>query len=460
MPALRELRTAATSETKESPDELPADPTCRPSGSVPGRESPRNRSNLLTWPSDGRSYAAWGAGRYRRPVLDLMLLAGGLILVVVVPLAVAWQVRRHRQDLGTATDRTTFATLHTAGLAAAALRTGLRRETAEQAIRHLHPLLDAPSLALVDSQGTLAWDGEGTQHLSQTPALAAAVLASGRVDVRGPAEFRCLDPQCQLRWAVIAPLAVDDRVVGALVAFAPNSSAGLVRATTEVAAYVSAQLGLAELDASRVRLAEAEVRALRAQISPHFVYNALTAIASNVRTDPEHARELLLEFAEFTRYSFHRHGEFTTLAEELHSIDAYLALERARFGERLQVVIRVAPEVLAVTVPFLCLQPLVENAIRHGLEGKPGVGHVTILAEDAGTECLLSVEDDGVGVDPEQMRAVLAGESEGDSVGVGNVDERLRTVFGDEYGLVVETAIGAGTKVSMRVPKFRLGVHA
>jgi two-component system LytT family sensor kinase len=124
------------------------------------------------------------------------------------------------------------------------------------------------------------------------------------------------------------------------------------------------------------------------------------------------------------------------------------------------VVIRVAPEVLAVTVPFLCLQPLVENAIRHGLEGKPGVGHVTILAEDAGTECLLSVEDDGVGVDPEQMRAVLAGESEGDSVGVGNVDERLRTVFGDEYGLVVETAIGAGTKVSMRVPKFRLGVHA
>ena len=393
-------------------------------------------------------------------MLDLILLAGGLILVVVVPLAVAWQVRRHRQDLGTATDRTTFATLHTAGLAAAALRTGLRRETAEQAIGHLHSLLDAPSLALVDSQGTLAWDGEGTQHLSQTPALAAAVIASGRVDVRGPAEFRCLDPQCQLRWAVIAPLVVDDRVVGALVAFAPNSSAGLVRATTEVAAYVSAQLGLAELDASRVRLAEAEVRALRAQISPHFVYNALTAIASNVRTDPEHARELLLEFAEFTRYSFRRHGEFTTLAEELHSIDAYLALERARFGERLQVVIRVAPEVLAVTVPFLCLQPLVENAIRHGLEGKPGVGHVTILAEDAGTECLLSVEDDGVGVDPEHMRAVLAGESEGDSVGVGNVDERLRTVFGDEYGLVVETAIGAGTKVSMRVPKFRLGVHA
>jgi two-component system LytT family sensor kinase len=79
---------------------------------------------------------------------------------------------------------------------------------------------------------------------------------------------------------------------------------------------------------------------------------------------------------------------------------------------------------------------------------------------DAGAECRISVEDDGVGMDPEQVRAQLAGEAEGDSLGLGNVDERLRTVFGDEYGLVVETAPGAGTKVSVRVPKYRNGVHA
>ena len=90
------------------------------------------------------------------------------------------------------------------------------------------------------------------------------------------------------------------------------------------------------------------MRALRAQISPHFVYNALTAIASFVRTDPDRARELLLEFADFTRYSFRPHGEFTTLAEELRSIERYLVLEQARFGDRLAVTLRIAPEVLPV----------------------------------------------------------------------------------------------------------------
>jgi two-component system, LytTR family, sensor kinase len=198
---------------------------------------------------------------------------------------------------------------------------------------------------------------------------------------------------------------------------------------------------------------------LRAQISPHFVYNSLTAIASFVRTDPERARELLMDFADFTRYSFRRHGEFTTLAEELKSIERYLVLEKARFGDRLNVTLRIAPEVLPVTIPFLSLQPLVENAVRHGLEGKPGAGTVTIVAEDFDREAVITVEDDGVGEDPERVRLALDGDPSVDSVGLGNVDERLRSTFGDEYGLVVETAPGAGTKVIVRVPKFAPGVH-
>jgi len=297
----------------------------------------------------------------------------------------------------------------------------------------------------------LATDGTVAQGLGMD--AVAGVLASG-----SPAVVRDISRLGHV--AVVAPLVVDDRVVGALVAVTHDATANLVRATTEVARWVSSQLELAELDASRARLAEAEVRALRAQISPHFIYNALTAIASYVRTDPEHARELLLEFADFTRYSFRRHGDFTTLAEELRSIDRYLTLERARFGDRLQVTVRVAPEVLPVAVPYLCLQPIVENAVRHGLEGKAGPGRITILAEDSGSECLISVEDDGIGADPEQIRLAMTGEGDSDSIGVGNVDERMRSVFGDEYGLVVETGPGLGTKVSMRVPKFAPGVHA
>ncbi|HEY6740377.1 MAG TPA: ATP-binding protein, partial [Actinopolymorphaceae bacterium] len=128
--------------------------------------------------------------------------------------------------------------------------------------------------------------------------------------------------------------------------------------------------------------------------------------------------------------------------------------------------LQVAPEVLPVAIPFLCLQPLVENAVRHGLELKSGEGHISIVASDMGNECEIFVEDDGVGIDPERVRRALsapsAARSDGttDSIGLGNVHERLRAVFGDGYGLVVETAEGAGTKVSLRIPKFHPAVRA
>ena len=101
----------------------------------------------------------------------------------------------------------------------------------------------------------------------------------------------------------------------------------------------------------------------------------------------------------------------------------------------------------------------VENAVRHGLEKKPGQGHITIVAADAGPEARITVEDDGVGMDPQLVRSSLAGRN-GASIGLANVDERLRQVYGDAYGLVVETAVGAGMKVSLRVPKYRPGVSA
>jgi two-component system, LytTR family, sensor kinase len=361
--------------------------------------------------------------------------------------------------LGTEADRATFRTLHTASLTTPALREGLTTGSAERAVRHLRELLGAPAVALTDTVSTLAWDGRFHHHADQAPRLAVSVVESGSTGVRDRRDLACTDPGCDLREAVVSPLTVEDRVVGTLQVFAPSASAGLVRATDEVARWISGNLELAELDASRTRLMEAEVRALRAQISPHFIYNSLTAIASFTRTDPERARELLVDLAEFTRYSFRRHGEFTTLAEELRSIEAYLVIEKARFGDRLTVTVRVAPEVLAVVVPFLCLQPLVENAVQHGIEGRAGSGEVSILAQDADHECVVTIEDNGVGEDPERVRRVLAGDPGSDSVGLANVDERLRAAFGDDYGLVVETAPGAGTKVVVRLPKFRPGVH-
>lgn len=364
-----------------------------------------------------------------------------------------------RSRIASEADRATFRTLHTASLASPALRLGLNQQSAERSIKHLRALLGAPAVALTDTETALAWDGWHTHHREQCGRLAQRTVETGETTVAEADDLACGRPGCAVGHAVVSPLAVESRVVGTLQVFTNVDSAALLRATDEVAAWVSGQLELAELDSSRNRLMAAEVRALRAQISPHFIYNSLSAIASFVRTDPERARELLLEFADFTRYSFRRHGDFTTLAEELRSIERYLLLEQARFGDRLRVTLQIAPEVLPVRIPFLCLQPLVENAVRHGLEGRADGGSIEIVARDQGPEAVITVEDDGAGEDPERVRRALAGDPALDSVGLGNVDERLRAAFGDDYGLVVETATDAGTKVTVRVPKFAPGVE-
>ncbi|MFB4315526.1 sensor histidine kinase [Actinomadura sp. 21ATH] len=420
------------------------------------------------------------------------IAAAAALAVTWIPALLWWRVQGRGGNLGGPARRATFETLHTASRAAPALRAGLTGQGAQKAARHLRALLGSPALAITDGERLLTWDGAYEHHAGEALGHAEVTLGNGRTQVH---DVECDLLDCPIRRVVVVPLATDDRVIGTLAVYGEEVPAGLIRAAEEVAQWMDSQLELAELDRSRTLLMEAEMRALRAQISPHFIYNSLTTIASFVRSDPERARELLLEFAGFTRYSFRRHGDFTTLAEELRSIDRYLLLQRARFGERLRVTLRIAPEVLPVAVPFLCLQPLVENAVRHGLQDRSAPGRITIVAEDAGADCAISVEDDGIGMDPEEVRRLLAGErragddpndagdrddasgtnGRGDGnepnernerneaaagIGLANVDDRLRQVYGDEYGLAVETGPGAGTKVTLRVPKYREGVTA
>ncbi|MCU0282636.1 MAG: histidine kinase [Candidatus Nanopelagicales bacterium] len=383
----------------------------------------------------------------REWLLALVAIAGAIALGWVVARAV-----RGRARLGSEGDIATYRTLHLASLAAPSLRGGLTAASAQRSARHLRALLGVEAVAITDLVEVLAWDGPGERQRALAVQHAGPALGSGAAVVLTESQSRAVSEL--LRTGVAAPLTSDDVVIGALVAYSTHPAGpALVRAVEEVATFASGQLDLAELDRTRARTAEAEVRVLRAQISPHFVYNSLTAIASFVRTDPDRARDLLLDFAEFTRYSFRAHGRYTTLAEELRSIEQYLLLEQARFGDRLRVVLRVDPEVLGVSIPFLCIQPLVENAVQHGLERRDAPGTITITALDRGPDCWISIEDDGLGNDPAVIRRSLSGDP-GDHVGLANVDERLRTTFGEDRGLVVETAPMAGTKVSMRVPKY------
>jgi two-component system LytT family sensor kinase len=394
---------------------------------------------------------------------ELAIALAALFLAAVAAAVIAVRTRR---VVATPTERAVHAALHTASLAARALRQGLDTDSAQTAAPFLRGLTGTDGLALFDGDGRLLAQDPPDQPIWE-PDVNDACEHAAQEAISGQ---RRVLTRVKSSAVVAQPLLTENSdLLGVLVVVTTRSPApGMLGAVGEVARYAASQIELAELDASRARLDRAEVLALRAQISPHFIYNALNTIASFVRTDPDRARELILEFADFTRYSFRAAGQYTTLAEELRNIDRYLNLERARFGAALTVRLQVAPEVLNVVVPFLALQPLVENAVRHGFAGQGG-GSVEIIARDEGSDCVITVEDDGVGMDPDTLRAGQGDALGGDgSVGAGhsahvgltNVDHRLRAAFGNDYGLVVETAIGAGTKVVMRVPKFRSGVRA
>ena len=374
-----------------------------------------------------------------------------LVAVLLGLGAAALYVRRSGRRLVTPGQRMTYEALHTANLAAPSLRSGLTPEAMHRSLGHLRSLLGTKAVVVAERSGILTSDGVDREHCDLLRRPLEAVLADGRPSLLSARDLQCGSTGgCDLTAGVIAPLHVDGAVVGALIAVDSSASAGLLRLGGEVAQFVSTQLELAELDRSRQRAVQAELRFLRAQISPHFIYNALTAIESFVRSDPSRARELLVSFAEFTRYSFASHSQYTTLAEELRLVDIYLDLERARFGDRIEVTLRVAPEVLSIRLPSLILQPVVENAIRHGLE-PTGHGHLRIDITDADSDACITVEDDGAGAEPHHLERALSGRT--DSVGLRNVDERLRATFGHGHGLLVETAPGAGTKVSFSVPK-------
>jgi len=363
--------------------------------------------------------------------------------------------------VSTSVEDAMLAALHRVTSAAPYLRSGMTQEAADKTAPHLRELLACVAVGVVDAEGSLlSWDGEARQHYADVRTKVEQALRTGKREYVDHSDLLCDERPCLMRHGVVVPLEVADEIHGALVILGGGDRRRLLRAAGEVAHHVSTQLELAQLQESKEKLARAEVRALRAQISPHFIYNALNTISSQIRNDPEQARDLLMEFADFTRYSFRSTGLYTTLADELRNVDRYLTLERARFGpDRLKVQLKIAPEVLPVVVPFLALQPLVENAVRHGLATKPGGGTVSVVAEDHGSEALISVDDDGIGMDPERLDAELANAHlTGAHVGLGNINNRMRATFGEDYGLVVETEEGAGMKVIMRVPKFAPGV--
>lgn len=341
------------------------------------------------------------------------------------------------------------------------LRSGLTVTSAEGLAELLLRRLDVDAVSVVDADQVLGRRGAGSDHHHagdpHRTALTHRVLAGGRAAVaNGPRAIGCPLPDCPLTSAVVAPLAVRGHVVGALKLYRTGRrrmGRRLVVVAEGLARILGVYLELADLEAQASRVVEAELEACRAQVSPHFLFNTLNAIAALTRADPERAHDTLVEFAEFFRETLRSHGDLWTLADELEYVRRYVALQVLRLGARLRTEYRVPPAASRISVPVLVVQALVENAVVHGIEPKPGGGRLLVSARCQDGVLALTVEDDGVGIAPDRLTQVIEpGYGTGLGIGLSNVDRRLRGLYGPDFGLEVSSDAGKGTRVLVRIP--------
>jgi two-component system, LytTR family, sensor kinase len=198
-------------------------------------------------------------------------------------------------------------------------------------------------------------------------------------------------------------------------------------------------------------LLAAKIEALASQINPHFLFNTLASISSLIRTQPDTARTLISKLSGLLRRLMRSTDHFVTLREELESIDEYLDIEVIRFGPQLRVDKQINPATLDVIVPSMLLQPLVENSIKHGLARKVGGGRITIKTMLRGRHTVIEVHDDGLGMTGERLEGALNG-----GIGLSNVNERLRTIYGASYQLKLTSEPGRGTCASVEIPELAM----
>ncbi|WP_243361032.1 ABC transporter substrate binding protein [Fundidesulfovibrio terrae] len=232
----------------------------------------------------------------------------------------------------------------------------------------------------------------------------------------------------------------------------------VVSVVRDVTSKRQAELALLESERQKKLRTDAEIKMLQAQINPHFLFNAITSIMHYIRTDPETASDLLVKLGDFFRKNIKPGGASVPLSKELEHCEDYLSIERARFEERLRVAYDIDPAALECPVPPLILQPLVENALRHGIMPKEEGGEIVIGAHPENGAVRIFVRDNGVGMEPSVAASLLdeTGASpppQGTGLALRNVNARLVAIHGAQHGLRIESSPGQGTSISFSIPR-------
>lgn len=345
------------------------------------------------------------------------------------------------------------------------LRDGLNVKSANATAEIIFNSLPVASVAITDPTTILAFKGLGEDHHkageSVLGKITQTVIETGQPSfLTKKQEIGCNNIFCPLTSAIVAPLRKGSEIIGTLIFYGSKEfklNVTFFAIAKGLAELLSIQLELEDIQIKNRLLADAKIRHLQAQINPHFLFNSLNTIASFCRTNPDKARELILELSVYMRRNLDSSKGFIPLEEELNQITSYLAIEQARFGDKIKALLDIEKGCSHYPIPSLIIQPIVENAVKHGIKPKEGSGTVKIKIYKDSSHLQIVVQDDGIGMSKEKLALLLDrmnSDLEYHSTGVGlrNSHCRLKQIYGTEYGLKIQSEAGKGTTVSFSIP--------
>ncbi|MGL6548320.1 histidine kinase [Aeromonas hydrophila] len=331
---------------------------------------------------------------------------------------------------------------------------GFTPQASQKIARIIQEETGVGAVAITDTDKILAFIGIGEDHHRPgtpiTSAITMQAIARNKVlFADGNSQpYRCsISPQCQLGSVLVIPLHGDEGVIGTIKLYEPKKRLFLKINHTlgeGIANLLSQQLLTGRLEQQQRLLVQSELKLVQAQINPHFLFNTLNTISAITRREPERARQLLLHLSLFFRKNLKRQSGLATLQEEQEHCQSYLEIELARFGDRLTVQNEIPPTLSDLKLPSFTLQPLIENAIKHGTSTLLEQGHIRLYTEQTAERVIIHVEDNA---------GTWQEKPAGDGLGMTLVDRRLKSAFGNRYGLSVSCEPDCWTRVSVTLPR-------
>lgn len=334
------------------------------------------------------------------------------------------------------------------------LRHGFNQENSMKVAQVIYEALDIGAVAITDRSKLLAFIGMGADHHIPGAVISSGytkkAIDSGLVVYADGHEmpYRCsIHAHCKLGSTLVIPLyGENQRVIGTIKLYeAKNRLFRSINRTLGegIAQLLSAQILAGQYERQKALLAQSEIKLLHAQVNPHFLFNALNTLKAVIRRDSAQAGQMVQYLSTFFRKNLKRSTDIVTLADELEHVNAYLYIEKVRFQEQLRVQIIVPDSLAHQRLPAFTLQPIVENAIKHGTSQLLGVGEITIRARREEHHLLLDIEDNAGLYQPGQQ---------GSGLGMSLVDKRLRARFGNDCGITVRCEQEKFTCISLRLP--------